>query len=369
MSQSQPFLSKMDLFEPNTRGYWHYRIPGLVTLASGTVLAYCEAREGEGHDWDPIDIYMRRSADNGVTWGPARKVVDRRDYGGGTMNNPSCIVDHDTGSVHLLFCHDYSRAYYMRSDDAGASFSEPVEITSAFGAFRQEYDWGILAVGPGHGIQMRNGRLVAPVWLSESKTRAHRPNRAAVIYSDDHGASWHAGDLVPPTVANCNETEAVEMADGSVLLNMRNMGEERRRAITESLDGASDWQEPWLDRALLAPRCFGSICRYSWPVAGSRDRILFSNPDNLRGAEGSTSHGLAERRNVTIRMSYDGCGSWPVTKSVERGPSGYSDLSVSADGTILLFYERRPADEPPGTWHLTLARLNLEWLTDGADHP
>ena len=37
----EPRLSKSDLFEANTGGYAHYRIPGLVVTPKGTLLAYC----------------------------------------------------------------------------------------------------------------------------------------------------------------------------------------------------------------------------------------------------------------------------------------------------------------------------------------
>ena len=79
-------------------------------------------------------------------------------------------------------------------------------------------------------------------------------------------------------------------------------------------------------------------------------------------------HGFADRVNLTVKMSYDECASWPVSKVVDAGPSGYSDLAVAADGSILCFYERRPTDEDGVPWHLSLARFNLEWLAEGAEH-
>src|SRR6516162_7926986 len=65
----EPFLDKIDVFEAGKEGYTLYRIPGIVVTAKGTVLAYCEARKGEGGDWTTIDILLRRSTDGGKTWG------------------------------------------------------------------------------------------------------------------------------------------------------------------------------------------------------------------------------------------------------------------------------------------------------------
>ena len=76
-------------------------------------------------------------------------------------------------------------------DDDGKTFTEPVEITSAFEAFRPSYDWKVLATGPGHGIRLSNGRLLVPVWLSSGTGgHAHRPSVVSVVYSDDRGRTW-----------------------------------------------------------------------------------------------------------------------------------------------------------------------------------
>ena len=69
---------KIDLFTARTDGYHNYRIPGIVTAADGNILAYCEARHGTGSDWDPIDILMRRSHDDGLTWDGRDSEVDLR---------------------------------------------------------------------------------------------------------------------------------------------------------------------------------------------------------------------------------------------------------------------------------------------------
>ena len=64
----KPFLTKIDLFEARTGGCHIYRIPGLVVTKSGVILAYAEGRITNGSDWDNINVVMRRSLDNGVTW-------------------------------------------------------------------------------------------------------------------------------------------------------------------------------------------------------------------------------------------------------------------------------------------------------------
>src|SRR4029079_9994367 len=82
-----------------------------------------------------------------------------------TYNNPVLIAERD-GPIHFLFCFEYMRCFYQRSDDDGRTWSKPREITGDFEGFRKYYDWKVLATGPGHGIQLKNGRLVVPVWIS-----------------------------------------------------------------------------------------------------------------------------------------------------------------------------------------------------------
>lgn len=348
-------LGLQDLFRANVGPYTHYRIPGLVVTPGGRALAYCEARTEVG-DWAPSDILLRASDDGGQTWDAPAVLARYSDYGPSCMNNPVAIPDRVTGAVHFLFCHDYGRAYYRRSDDDARTWSAPVEITAAFEAFRPSYDWTVLAIGPGHGIQLDSGRLLAPVWLSNSPARAHDPSRVAVIYSDDHGASWQAGELVADDISSGSETVALQRQDGAVLLNYRNAGEGLRRALTVSEAGIGPWSPPRYDSALWEPRCFASLCRYD---AG---RILFINPATLppKGGRGG------ERRNLTLRVSYDEGETWPVARVLDAGPAGYADLAVLPDGGILCLYERgRRAGPGGGVAALTLARLGMDWVEGG----
>ncbi|MGC3966856.1 MAG: sialidase family protein [Pirellulales bacterium] len=169
-----------------------------------------------------------------------------------TYNNAVGFADRD-GTVHFLFCLEYCRCFYIRSDDDGQTFSKPVEITSAFEKFRSEYDWKVLATGPAHGIQLRSGRLIVPVWLSTGTGgHAHRPSVTSTIYSDDHGRTWHAGDIAVPNTDEWvfpNETVVVELADGRVMLNVRSESKNHRRIVTISPDGATGWSTPKFDDA------------------------------------------------------------------------------------------------------------------------
>ncbi|HEY5311049.1 MAG TPA: sialidase family protein, partial [Pirellulales bacterium] len=352
-----PLLTKTDLFAAGTNGYKTYRIPGLVATGAGTVLAYCEARRSGFGDWDDIDIVLRRSTDGGRTWRETQKIAD---YGELPANNPAAIADR-SGTIHLLHCVNYARCYYLRSTDQGANWSRPVEITDVFERYRPEYNWNVIATGPGHGIQLASGRLVMPVWLSTGG-RKHRPSLVSVIYSDDHGASWQRGEILGRELVNPSETEAVELADGGVMLNMRTENIQRRRFLSISANGATGWSQPAPADDLLEPVCMGSMLR--WPAGSAPPTlILFSNPNHLGASPSTGAKGISsDRVDLTVHASRDQGRSWPISKLLESGPSGYSDLAATGDGTILCLYERGSRESMYHTRWLTLARLNTAWL-------
>jgi sialidase-1 len=268
---------------------------------------------------------------------------------GVTYNNPVAIADRN-GTVHFLFCVEYMRAFYMRSEDDGKTFSKPVEITAAFAGFRRSWPWVVLATGPGHGIQLKNGRLLVPVWLSlGSGAGAHGESVTSVIYSDNHGATWKAGEIAVPNTeetASPNETAAVQLADGRVMLNVRSPSKAQRRIVVHSKDGARHWSAPVFHQQLPEPVCFASMARLG---AG---RLLYVSPD---------SQGR-ERKNLTLRVSYDEGTTWSAKRVLEAGPSAYADLAVLPGGRILCFYE---AGRTAPYETLTFGRFNFEWLTQG----
>jgi len=363
----QPFLEKTDLFEVGQEGCLSYRIPAIAVTRNGTVLAFTGARQ-KVSDWAETVLLLRRSTDGGKTWQPRRVVATAPKH---TVDCPVPIVDRITGALHFLYQVDYAHCYYMRSDDDGQTFSQPRDITAAFEAFRSEYDWTVMTPSPGTAIQLTGGRLVVPVWLSNGGGHAHRPSCTSAIYSDDHGKTWRRGAIaVQTTEATPNPSEAavVELSDGGVMLNVRCESPRYRRLVTRSADGATNWSAPRFDEHLYDPICHASLIRF--PSSGGKIRLLFANPDSRARTEAIRKWGGRPRENVTLRLSDDDGRTWPVAKVLEAGRSAYTSLACAPDGTLYCLYERGySADNELNTRWLTVARFNLEWLTDGKDSP
>ena len=218
-----------------------------------------------------------------------------------TYNNPVAVGDRERDTIHLLFCLEYERCFVIHSDDEGVTFTKPAEITDAFAKFRHSYNWKVIATGPGHGIQLKNGRVLVPVWLSTGEA-GHRPSVVATIFSDDHGKTWQAGEIAIPSTAewiNPSETALVELADGRVMLNARSESTANRRLVAFSPNGADGWSKPIFAEDLREPVCMGSLQRLSLKPASDKNRILFANPDNLSRTDNKEKPGGSRDRKIS----------------------------------------------------------------------
>jgi sialidase-1 len=296
------------------------------------VLAFAEGRVNGSADQGDIDLVLRRSFDNGATWEDMRLVYEDGTH---TIGNPSPVVDRDTGDIILLFNRDNVSVLVARSADDGATWSAPVDITKDV----KLPQWKWYAMGPGHAIQLKSGRLFVTCDHSENNVQYSH-----VIYSDDHGASWKPGGTLPHET---DEATSVELADGSVMINMRNLYMKGKRAVSVSKDGGLTWSKISFAKDLVEPVCEGSILRYPPATDGEGGRLLFSNPASR------------VREKMTVKMSSDEGKTWPVARLINSGASGYSDLAVLADKSVGLLFENGKKDYFE---KITFARFTVDWL-------
>lgn len=346
------------VFEPDSF-YASMRIPALVMSNKGTLLAFCEGRIGTASDWADMDLLLKRSTDGGKTWGKAQVIGSSRNRSG-PVGNPNPIVDRN-GKIHLLYQRDYAQAFYTYSDDDGLSWKESKNITGVFNEFKPEYNWNVVATGPGHGIQMKNGRLLSAIWLANGAVsgtrRRHAPSCVATVYSDDGGNTWKRGAIVADSTAaisNPNESMPVQLEDGRVLMAIRNPGSIKRRAFSLSEDGIGNWSPVRFDSALFDPTCMASIIVVPARNKNERASIVFINPDSRHIEK-------TPRQNLTAKVSYDNGNTWPVQKVLNAGASGYNDLAVGPDGMLYCLYETNTVSKG-WNYSLVLKKFNIDWL-------
>lgn len=349
-------IRKIRIEEGGENGYRSYRIPGIVVTAQGTILVYYETRADQADDWSTQGIGMKRSTDGGRTFSERTMLVHDP---AGAVNNPVMIASRD-GRVHFFWQKQYREAFYQISEDDGRTFGPPVRITPAVEQLRREYAWTLFALGPGHGIELRNGRLVIPVWLARGEGNSHSPSQISTLVSDDGGQSWQPGQIIrgsenPADPFACpNETQAVELGDGSVMLNIRHSGTDHHRYVSVSPNGKDGFTIPRPDAMLPDSMCFGSIIHTDVP-----GELLFVNCANR---EDANAGGWAPRRRLTLRLSRDDGRSWACSRMLEEF-GGYADLALAPDGkSCYCFYENGVAPNSIDPKRLTLAVLGREWL-------
>lgn len=344
------------VFEPGGI-YASMRIPALVVTKKNTLLAFCEARIGNASDWADMHLALRRSTDEGRTWSEIH-VLDS--FKQGPVGNPVPIVD-DRGTVHLLYQKDYKDAYYISSEDDGRSWSKPRDITAVFDRFKPEYNWKVVAPGPGHGIQLKNGRLLSAVWMADSRKltprRAHHPSSMATVYSDDYGKTWERGAIVADssaTISNPNESQPVQLPDGRVLMSIRSPSAVKRRAFSVSADGATGWSPVRFADELFDPTCMASITAVK--SAKGEPALVFVNPDS----KDIEKH---PRKNLTAKASFDNGQTWTVSKVLDPGASGYSDLATGRGNILYCLYETNTKDNKGWNYSLVLKKFYTNWIT------
>lgn len=352
------------------------RIPGIATSKQHTLLAIYDARYQYARDLQGnIDIALNRSKDGGVTWESTQIILDRGNWGNlpekfNGVSDACVLVDDRTGTIFVagLWMHgvldgktgkwiegltndstrwihqwkakgsqpglgvkETSQFLITQSTDDGQTWSEPINITAAI----KRPEWWLYAPAPGHGITLEDGTLVFPTQGRD----AHGVPFSNITYSQDGGKTWVASD---PAYSNTTECMAVQLTDGSIMLNMRdnrNRGnfQENGRRICVTRDLGKTWTEhPTSRKALIEPTCMASIHKHVYTRNGQKKSILlFCNPE---------SH--SKRNHITLKVSFDEGNSWPEQKKIlldEWEGAGYSCLTSVDAETIGVLYESSQA--------------------------
>ena len=357
LASAEPLLTHVDVFNSGTDGYYLFRIPAIETTPDGSLLAFAEARKYGVHDPgygdQDIDLVYKRSTDGGKTWSSMKILEDPGKLW--SAANAATVVDRQTGRVGVLYLRskphrstetarpqtDDMQTIARWSEDNGQTWSKPVDLTNV--ARDMEDDkWGSSVIGPGGAIQTKSGRLIAPAFLTPAQ-------RVFSVYSDDHGATWQRSSIVPGG-KGANESQLVELADGTILMDSRHAGGSHRWTAISS-DGGKTWSESRQSIRWAPVAC--AIERFSLESAGDdKNCIIWTGP---RGPDPGDKF-THDRSNLVMRVSYDEAKTFPVERLMYKGFAGYSDLTILKDKTAGVFWER------DGEKYLTFTRLNREFF-------
>jgi sialidase-1 len=157
------------------------------------------------------------------------------------------------------------------------------------------------------------------------------PFYSTLIYSDDHGQTWHRGGI---SATGGGETQIAETSNGHLLVTIRNntFPQKGVRFFNRSEDGGETWGTPYYQTkdqpALPDPKCQGSLLRVTSAHAFKKGVWALSN-----AADPSS------RTNLMLRISRDGGKTWPINRLVYNGGSAYSALTVLPSGELGILFE------------------------------
>ena len=465
---------KEDVFEggmnnkPNKDGIKSYRIPALLKTDKGTLIAGADERRLHSSDWGDIGMVIRRSEDNGKTWGDRVTITNLRDNPkasdpsigspvnidmtltqdpetkrifaiydmfpegkgifGMSSQKEEAYKEIDGKTYQILYREGEKGAYTIRengtvytpdgkatdyrvvvdpvkpaysdkgdlykgdqllgniyfttnktspfriakdsylwmsySDDDGKTWSAPQDITPMVKA-----DWmKFLGVGPGVGITLRTGphkgRIVVPVYTTNRTNHLNGSQSSRIIYSDDHGKTWHMGGgvndnrkLYDGTVVDSStmnnyyaqntEASVVQLNNGDLKLFMRGLTGDLQ--VATSHDGGLTWDNN-VDRYDV-PDVYVQMAA-THTVQNGKEYILLANANG------------PGRKNGYIRVARveeDGQLTWLHHHLIQEGEYAYNSLQQIGPDEFGLLYEHHAPGGVPYT--LSFKKFNWDFLT------
>ena len=170
--------------------------------------------------------------------------------------------------------------------------------------------------------------------------------RGGLLLSDDHGLTWRTGAVL---TEGSDEMAVVETGDNELYISYRmNSRATGQRHFARSRDGGETLCEEGEHSDLACRGLHAGLIRCAAEKQGEPNILLFSNPPG--------SH-------VAVSISRDNARSWSKPRPLhDSGKARYSDLAMTADGTVLCLYTTGKIRDSE---KISVARFNLAWLAKG----
>ena len=361
-----------DMLFTNTVGHYNYRIPALLTLPNGDILAFADKRTGGAGDLpNQIEVYVRKSTNNGTNFNAEKRITPQSTSKKDGHGDTAVVLDKKTGHILALVAagqgfvqstpHDPIRIKVIRSKDNGESCSEPIDITSqVYGDGCKDptrrYWYGAF-VTSGNGLQMRNGRIMFIINVRESSSISATSFRNYALYSDDGGYKWKVSRGSPKNPRGGNEAKVVELNDGSLLMHIRWTP---NRLQSRSYDYGETWTEATVINGIPASHSNGDLIVYTSTKNGyDKDRLITLVDSTVWNGQRNGYPG-----NPTFYISYDEGYTWTNSKQLYANHAGYSSLAILKDGSIGILAELGNSWNGP----IYFLKTSIEWCNPN-DNP
>ena len=345
------FAQQNDVYVSGTEGYKSFRIPAIIRVPNGDLLAFSEGRVNGAGDFGNIKVVLKRSSDDGKTWSALQIVASNDSLQAG---NPAPVVDltdprfpkgriflfYNTGNGHegeLRKGHGHRDVLFKTSIDNGKTWSQPTDITLEVNRINQpqinklwnfKEDWRSYANTPGHALQFEHGKYKGRIYVAANHSSGDpqpelRDYQAHGYFTDDHGATFHLSETVP--FEGSNESTAAELSNNGLMMNSRNQVG-NFRIVSLSKDGGENWDTTFVDTNLPDPVCEGSLLNIG--TKNGKSVLAFCNNDSKKN-----------RDSLTLRISFDEGKTWKKKFLIDPKSTAYSDIVKISENQIGILYE------------------------------
>jgi len=242
MPEGGVLTDKVDVFtggkdgQTNSDGIASYRIPALLKTDKGTLIAGADERRLHHYDWGDIGMVVRRSEDNGQTWGDRITVTNLRDNPKaddptiGSPVNIDMVLVQDPETKRIFSVYDMfpegkgifgmsdekEEAYktingktyqilYREGEEVGYTIRENGIVYTPAGE-ATDYRVVVDSVKPSYsdkGDLYQGDQLLGNIYFTTNKTSPFRVAKESYLwmsYSDDDGKTWSAPQDITPMV-------------------------------------------------------------------------------------------------------------------------------------------------------------------------
>ena len=382
IDENNPLIAKFTATDDVTLFYdddeFSYRIPAIAKTGTNRLVAVSDyrhshddiGRDNHGTGTLRVDLVMRTSDDNGLTWSEKQTIAEgNQDFGYGdaaiVANGQNILVMAVAGNVFFTNAtsSNKQRTYRIYSSDNGATWNEEEVSSNLYSLFPNAngmfFGSGKLVVDPNFN-NSGNARVYGAVLLNDGNNY--------VVYSDNWGSTWNI--LGGGAAASANEPKVEILPNGQILLSSRRNGGRTFNVFTytDKANNAGTW-------STATNGCDNG-------GNGTNGEIILLDAKRPNGTDTkillqSQPYG-SDRRNVSIWYkeisadeTYTGtsiASNWTMGKQVSTQLSAYSAMTLQENGEIALFFEEAPCygDDHTKGYSMVYVPLTIEEITNNA---
>ena len=392
----EPETEAVTMFDTKTNPRHYYRIPAIVQLHDGRLLAIGDDRHRNDSDIGSnsgIDILGKTSEDGGKTWSASFMIADgdglRTDFND-SHGDAAAVVDRETGQL-LIMCASGYKGFlastlqdplcvgrYM-SEDGGATWTGSEVTSDIYGIFADYPEVNALFFSSGRICQSSRIKR-GDYYRIYSAVDGPMGVGCLVVYSDDFGQTWHAlgGPGARPTVAPYgDEAKVEELPDGKVLLSCRS----KQTATSGRLFNIYDYiTGTWGEMAVSNDPESGT---YSEDCSCNGELLIVpvirtSDGQQMHLALQSVPRGKGRQRVSIYYKPLIDASDYDEPSDFSRGwtcyqvtgnYSAYSSMTALNDGSIAFFHEDCNDNPSTSAYDLIFQKLSIRTITGGQYAP